>query len=45
MSDHSIKVCYLSQEDFIQAGTFSLPMAIEAAENALLAYQNGDWLF
>lgn len=45
MSDRSIKVRFLSQEDFINAGAFSLPMAIEAVEKSLVQYKNGEILF
>ncbi len=45
MSDHSIEVRFLSQEDFINAGAFSLPMAIDAVEKSLVQYKNGEILF
>ena len=45
MSDHSISIRYLAQEDFIRAGAFNLPMAIEATQQALLQYQKGEILF
>ena len=45
MSDHAINIRYLSQEDFIRAGAFNLPMAIEATQQALLQYQKGEILF
>ena len=45
MSDHSIRIHYLSQEDLIRSGAFDLRMAIDATKEALLQYQRKDILF
>ncbi|MEX0346358.1 MAG: ornithine cyclodeaminase family protein [Rhizobiaceae bacterium] len=45
MPNHRIDCHYLSQEDLLAAGCLDIAMAMEAAENALLAYDSGDVLF
>ncbi|MCB1065033.1 MAG: ornithine cyclodeaminase family protein [Verrucomicrobiae bacterium] len=45
MSDHAIRCRYLSQEDLLRAGCLDLRMAMEAAEYAMTAFQQGDVLF
>ncbi|MBP3305943.1 MAG: ornithine cyclodeaminase family protein [Oscillospiraceae bacterium] len=43
--NHAIRYLVLSQEDLIQAGAFDIPMAIDALEKSLLAFQDGRILF
>jgi ornithine cyclodeaminase/alanine dehydrogenase-like protein (mu-crystallin family) len=43
--NHQIHCQYFSQEDLLGAGCLDLKMAMEAAENAMLAHQKGDVLF
>ena len=45
MSDHSINIRYLSQEDLIEAGCFDFPTCLKAAEEALIRFKNGGILF
>lgn len=45
MSDHSIMVRYLSQEDFIKSGAFDLKMSIDAVKRSLVQFKNGEILF
>jgi ornithine cyclodeaminase/alanine dehydrogenase-like protein (mu-crystallin family) len=45
MSTNSLECLYLSQEDLLEAGCLDLNLAMTAAENAMLAYRNGDILF
>ncbi len=45
MSDHAIRCHYFSQEDLLRAGCLDLRMAMEAAENAMTAFEAGDVLF
>ena len=45
MPNHQIHCRYFSQEDLLGAGCLDMQMAMEAAENAMLAYQRGDVLF
>ncbi|WP_246151507.1 ornithine cyclodeaminase family protein [Rubripirellula reticaptiva] len=45
MALHEIKCRFFSQEDLLGAGCLDINMAIEAAENAMLAYASGDVLF
>ncbi len=40
-----IEYLYLSQEDLLEAGCLDLRMAMDAAENAMLAYRAGEILF
>jgi ornithine cyclodeaminase/alanine dehydrogenase-like protein (mu-crystallin family) len=42
---HRIRFTYLSQEDLLEAGGLDFPMAIEAAEAAMLAHRRGDVIF
>ncbi len=45
MSKHKMTFTYLSQEDLLKAGCFDINMAMEAAEQGLLAFKKGDILF
>lgn len=46
MSDpHKISCQYFSQEDLLSAGCLDMNLAMDAAQNAILAYENGDILF
>jgi len=45
MSLHEIHCQYFSQEDLLGAGCLDLRMAMNAAENAIVAFENGDVLF
>lgn len=45
MATHQIHCQYFSQEDLLGAGCLDLNMAMDAAEKAILDYQNGDVLF
>ena len=45
MGKHRISMTYLSQEDLLQAGGFDIRMAIEIAEKALIAFEEGAILF
>lgn len=40
MNDHKITFTYLSQEDLLEAGCFDIPMAMDVAEKALLAFED-----
>ncbi|NOX99067.1 MAG: ornithine cyclodeaminase family protein [Verrucomicrobia bacterium] len=44
-SSHRIGCRFLSQEDLLMAGCLDFKLAIEAAENTLTAYKNGDIFF
>jgi ornithine cyclodeaminase/alanine dehydrogenase-like protein (mu-crystallin family) len=45
MARHDIHCRYFSQEDLLGAGCLDIRMAMEAAENALQAFNDGDVLF
>lgn len=45
MNPHQVSFTYLSQEDLLQAGCFDLRMAIEVAEQTLLAFEEHRILF
>jgi len=46
MSDaHRVKFTYLSQEDLLGAGCFDIRMAMDVAEQAMLAFEEGKVLF
>jgi len=45
MADHEIHSRFFSQEDLLAAGCLDIGMAMEAAENALCAFDQGDVLF
>ncbi len=45
MGNHEIHCQYYSQEDLLGAGCLDIRMAMDAAESAMLAFQNGDVLF
>ncbi len=45
MSQHEIKCRFFSQEDLLGAGCLDIRMAMEAAEQAMKAYENGDVIF
>ncbi|HID76269.1 MAG TPA: ornithine cyclodeaminase family protein [Planctomycetaceae bacterium] len=42
---HRITFTYLSQEDLLRAGCLDFPMAIQAAEEAMLAQRRGEVIF
>lgn len=42
---HEIRCRYFSQEDLLGAGCLDIGMAVEAAESAMKAFDNGDVLF
>ena len=42
---HQITFTYLSQEDLLEAGCLDVGLAVSAAENAMLAYRNGEVMF
>ncbi|NIP98879.1 MAG: hypothetical protein GWO24_37995, partial [Akkermansiaceae bacterium] len=44
-SPHRIGFTYLSQEDLLNAGCLDFHMAIEAAEDVILAHRNGQVIF
>jgi ornithine cyclodeaminase/alanine dehydrogenase-like protein (mu-crystallin family) len=44
-SRHRVTFTYLSQEDLLEAGCFDVRLAMEAAEKAMLAYEDGAVLF
>lgn len=43
--DHAIRFTYLSQEDLLDAGCLDFRLAMDAAEEAMLAHRAGDVLF
>lgn len=43
--DHAIRLTYLSQQDLLSAGCLDFKMAVDTAEQALLAFRNGDVMF
>lgn len=43
--EHRVDFSYLSQEDLLDAGCFDIRLAIEVAQQALLAYKKGRVLF
>ena len=45
MHDHAIRFTYLSQEEFLQAGCLDFNLAIDSAEQALLAFKAGKVMF
>ncbi len=45
MLSHEIRCRYFSQEDLLGAGCLDIGMAIEAAEEGILAHANGDVMF
>jgi ornithine cyclodeaminase/alanine dehydrogenase-like protein (mu-crystallin family) len=45
MSSHKITSRYFSQEDLLGAGCLDIAMAMEAAEQSIKAFENGDVLF
>ncbi len=45
VSQYRIETLFLSQEDLLRAGCLDMGMAMEAAEQAMLAYQKGDIMF
>lgn len=45
MSQNTLTCTYLSQEDLLKSGCLDFKMAIAAAEEAMLAFANGDVLF
>ncbi|NNE91605.1 MAG: ornithine cyclodeaminase family protein [Verrucomicrobiales bacterium] len=45
MARHEIHCHYFSQEDLLGAGCLDLHLAMDAAQNAMLAYKDGDVLF
>lgn len=45
MSDHRLSFTYLSQEDLLAAGCLDIRMAMDVAENALLAFKDHRVLF
>lgn len=45
MSRHEIKCRFFSQEDLLGSGCLDIQMAMEAAEQAILAYDQGDVIF
>ncbi|MDB4749604.1 hypothetical protein OAF83_01740 [Rubripirellula sp.] len=45
MLSHEIHCQYFSQEDLLGAGCLDLRMAMEAAEQSMIAYQAGEVLF
>lgn len=45
MNGHQIRFTYLSQEDLLQSGCFDIRLAIETAEQTLLAYEEHRILF
>ena len=45
VSQYRIETLFLSQEDLLRAGCLDMGMAMEAAEQAMLAYQSGDIMF
>ena len=45
MASHSVGFTYLSQEDLLEAGCFDLRMAIETAEQTMLAFEQHRILF
>ncbi len=45
MLDHQIHCQYFSQEDLLASGCLDIRMAMQATEEALLAYNRGDVLF
>ncbi|CAN5901193.1 2,3-diaminopropionate biosynthesis protein SbnB [soil metagenome] len=44
-TDDAIRLTYLSQEDLLYAGCLDFNMAVETAEQALVAYREGDVVF
>ena len=44
-NNNRIECCYFSQEDLLEAGCLDMRMAMEAAESALLNFQEGNILF
>ncbi|MEM9828936.1 MAG: ornithine cyclodeaminase family protein [Planctomycetota bacterium] len=45
MSSHEITCRFFSQEDLLGAGCLDIRMAVQAAEDALVAHENGDVMF
>jgi hypothetical protein len=45
MSAHKITFTYLSQEDLLEAGCFDIRLAMEVAEDTMLAYKDNRILF
>ena len=45
VSQYRIETLFLAQEDLLRAGCLDMGMAMEAAEQAMLAYQKGDIMF
>ena len=45
MASHAIRCHYFSQEDLLGAGCLDIRMAMDAAENAIKAFEAGDVLF
>lgn len=45
MNDHAIRLLYISQEEFIEAGAFDLQMAMTKLRQALLDFRAGKILF
>ena len=45
MSKHEIKCRFFSQEDLLGAGCLDIHMAMDAAEQAIQAFENGDVIF
>ena len=45
MKSHEIRCQYFSQEDLLGAGCLDINLAMDAAENAIRAFHNGDVIF
>lgn len=45
LTQHSIRCQFFSQEDLLAAGCLDIQMAMEAVEQAILSYQNGNVIF
>lgn len=45
MTNHEIKYLSISQEDLINAGAFDLPMAMDALQEGMFRFRDGDILF
>jgi ornithine cyclodeaminase/alanine dehydrogenase-like protein (mu-crystallin family) len=45
MTNHRIQCHYFSQEDLLGAGCLDLELAMEAAEDSMIAFEHGDVLF
>lgn len=45
MKNHEIKYLSISQEDLIDSGAFDLPMAMDALQEGMFRFRDGDILF